>query len=253
MGRNKGATKKQSEPRQIAWLRPVLRVVVGVALLATVVAAGDWLLQPENLPLNSVRILGKVQYLERDDLHEAIAPHAQNGFLRVDIAALQNAIESLPWVDRARVRRSWPDVLVVTISEQRPLARWGSLGLVNDRGDFFPVARPAAFAQLPLLRGPDGRHGMVVERYLKMRRMLEPAGLEIKTLVMDERRAMTVGLNNDIDLLLGRDDAYPRLLRFVRVYSGVFAARQEAIDRIDLRYTNGLAVRWREERVDETV
>jgi cell division protein FtsQ len=53
-------------------------------------------------------------------------------------------------------------------------------------------------------------------------------------------------LDNGLQLGLGRQHTARRLLRFVRVYPRALEPRLEAIDSIDLRYTNGLAVRWRD-------
>lgn len=49
---------------------------------------------------------------------------------------------------------------------------------------------------------------------------------------------------NGLQLGLGRKETHLRLMRFVRVYAEVLKPRIEAIDSVDLRYTNGFAVRW---------
>jgi len=53
-------------------------------------------------------------------------------------------------------------------------------------------------------------------------------------------------LDNGMALMLGRQEkSHERLLRFVRSYNRVLAARAEQIEQVDLRYTNGFAVRWK--------
>ena len=101
-------------------------------------------------------------------------------------------------------------------------------------------------ANLPLLKGPEQSERKLTEHLLEMQRMLEPLGLHIARLDLSERRAWSMTLDNGLELDLGRKETYPRLLRFVRVYPGVLASKAGAIQRIDLRYTNGFAVRWRD-------
>jgi cell division protein FtsQ len=45
-------------------------------------------------------------------------------------------------------------------------------------------------------------------------------------------------------LKLGRENVIERLLRFKRVYPKLKAMKTQAINSIDLRYTNGMAVAW---------
>jgi len=76
--------------------------------------------------------------------------------------------------------------------------------------------------------------------------MLTPLGLKVSNLTMNERRAWSIRLSNGLQMILGRKDTHLRLLRFVRVYADVLKPRLEAIDTVDLRYTNGFAVHWRD-------
>jgi cell division protein FtsQ len=44
--------------------------------------------------------------------------------------------------------------------------------------------------------------------------------------------------------MIGRADPEPRLRRLVRVLPQLLAGEARGFERIDLRYTNGFAVRW---------
>ena len=58
-------------------------------------------------------------------------PYAQRGFFAVDLEAAQTAVAHLPWVERAEVRKRWPDVLEVQVIEHMPFARWGADRLLS--------------------------------------------------------------------------------------------------------------------------
>ena len=53
-------------------------------------------------------------------IEEVVAPFRGAGFLSVDLDALRAALESIPWVDRARVERRWPNGVRVFITEHVP-------------------------------------------------------------------------------------------------------------------------------------
>jgi cell division protein FtsQ len=227
----------------LRWLPPLL---LGGGLLGVLYAGAAYLLDPATLPVRSVRIESPLKQVTQRQLRELVGAHVVSGFLRLDVEAIRGELEALPWVYRASVRRSWPDRLVVRIEEQQAVARWGNGGLVNRHGELFEPPGSDEWQQLPLLRGPQGTEKAVVAQYVQMIEMLTPLGLKVSHLTMNERRAWSLRLTNRLQLALGRNDTYLRLLRFVRVYSEVLRPRLEAVDRVDLRYTNGFAVRWRD-------
>jgi cell division protein FtsQ len=85
----------------------------------------------------------------------------------------------------------------------------------------------------------------MTEFYKNAKSIIEPLGIEITGLNLDSRGAYLIELSNDIELLLGRENIKSRLERFARVYKKVLIKRATEIARIDMRYSNGLAVGWR--------
>ncbi len=245
--RIRGATRNYEEPVTGA---NVAGVAVKLLLLALVVGSAAWatqyLMDPAQFPLRTVRIESPLQHVPQAMISETIRPHVEAGFLGVDVDAVRDSLKALPWVQSASVRRAWPDKLVVRVTEQQALARWGKNALVNMRGELFQPQHDASWERLPLLRGPRETNRMVAEQYVAMQGILKPLGLTITHISLNERRALSMRLNNGLLLGLGRQDTDLRLLRFVRVFPQVLEPRLAAIDSIDLRYTNGFAVRWRD-------
>lgn len=52
-------------------------------------------------------------------------------------------------------------------------------------------------------------------------------------------------LDNGIKLRVGHKDVLTRLADFVKVYTKIIRDREHDVDYVDLRYGNGLAVRWK--------
>jgi cell division protein FtsQ len=127
------------------------------------------------------------------------------------------------------------------------IARWGEDALLNPYGELFSPP-PASFpAGLPELHGPAGQQRSLIERFIEVGKLLKTAGLRPRALIEDERRAWRLTLDNGVEMLLGREESLARLARFVAVYPQTLERRVDALQRVDLRYTNGFAVAWRAE------
>ncbi len=230
--------------RMQPWWPRLAKTGVGVLVLAALLGVQRWSQDPHSLPLRKVQIEGQFRYLSHEQLQAAVTPHVRGGFFNLDVAAVQDAASALSWVDQVSVRRVWPDTVRIRVQEQQPLARWGRQGLLNQRGEVFDAAGHAVTQTLPYLSGPEGRQRQLLRHYQALQETLTPLGLTISQLRQDERRSLELKLSNGVELRLGRDAARARLQRFVRVYPGLMASKGEGLLGVDLRYSNGFAVRW---------
>jgi cell division protein FtsQ len=93
--------------------------------------------------VEQVDVMGEGRLNERDI---RIAAQIQRGtyFFGVDLDAARDRTESLPWVEKAVVRRLWPNRIVVQVVETTPYALWqheGVLHLLADSGQpIIPVS-----------------------------------------------------------------------------------------------------------------
>ncbi len=221
-------------------------VVLGIAVVvALLVWATRVLLDPATLPITTIRVEGSFHHVSAEQLRAQVAGALHGGFFDVNVDALQQRIEQLPWVAHATVRRIWPGTVAINVDEQQALARWAAGGLINRQGQLFKP-QPASYpAGLPELAGPPGSEAQLSERYRAVQDMLQPLGLKVSELEQDARRAWSLRLDNGIELVLGREDSMVRLTRFTEVWPRVLANREQTIARVDLRYTNGFAVLWK--------
>ena len=224
-----------------------------VAMLASTVLLGkQWLSDPWRFPLSVVEVKGDFRYLDRQQLQAAVAPHATGGFFTVDVAAIRTAAEQLPWVHKARVKRVWPETLRLQIEEQQPVAFWGEHGFLNKGGEPFVPESTHISLPLPSLAGPDGQELKVLENFQRVAATLAPLGIKVTRMELDNRRAWHLQLDNAVLLELGRADAWQRLQRFVRAYPSIFAGRLDDLQHVDLRYSNGFSVYWKQAVLENT-
>jgi cell division protein FtsQ len=245
--------RRRSEPRTrwtaVGHLRDVLREAVkpalGIAALIIGAAVMLWGLRLSlDRPIASVEVGGRFQRIALVQIEEVVAPFRGSGFLSIDLDALRAALEGIPWVDRVRVERRWPNGVRVFITEQVPAARWGEHGLMNTRGELFLHDARHIPPELPQLVGPSGTEEQVAKLYLETYPRLLAVGMRLTRVELDARGAWQLTLGNGLQVRLGRQDVPGRLERFIRFASPVIAARAAEVAYVDLRYSNGFSIGW---------
>ncbi|WP_413111108.1 cell division protein FtsQ/DivIB [Thaumasiovibrio sp. DFM-14] len=217
-----------------------LVVVLIGGLIAAVI---QWMTDANRLPLANLIVQGELTYLATDDVREAILQVGDLGsFMTQDVTEIQTAIEALPWVSSAAVRKQWPDTLKIYLVEHKPLARWHGDALLNHYGEVF-VARSDALDSLVMLAGPEGSSHTVMEQWKAVQQRLEPYGLIVTDVALNSRRSWRIELENGIRLELGRRSIMERIERFLTLYPELLNS-DKGIEYVDLRYDTGAAVGW---------
>ncbi len=236
------AGSRWSLPRlHIDW-RAGLHKAALLGVVGACLAALTWAC---NRPVRVVAMDGNFQRVSPVQIEKAVAPFLNTGFMTVDLAGIRQAVEGLPWVDHARVRRQWPMGVSVSVTEQSAVARWDDAGLLNTRGELFVRSATHVPSELPRLSGPDGSQSAVAQRFLATEARLQEAGLRIAALRLDERGAWELDLDSGVTVRLGRRDVDARLDRFVGSAVGVIAHHLNEVTYVDMRYSNGFAIGWR--------
>ena len=197
------------------------------------------------LPIKKIRAQGEFENVTEKMILDAISDDVEGGYLSVNVRQLQHKIEQLAWVKQASVRRVWPDSVVVTIKEQKAHAIWKNKGLLNDLGERFEP-ETIADLKLPILTGPDNLNVKVMNIYKNFKKQLGAIGLTVVELTLDNRRAIYLELSNNIKISLGRTDYQTRLERFITAYKINLNKYSNKIDYVDMRYTNGFSIKWKE-------
>jgi len=153
-------------------LRTQLRLAAGAAVLGAglwawqsgfaerqYLAAVDGLFAASadvGLKLANVHVIGRAR-TEPAAILEAVALQQGEPILSLDLHAVRERLETLPWVMEATVERRMPDLVYVTLVERRAMAIWqldGTLSVVDQSGEVIAGARAEDFAGLPLIVGP---------------------------------------------------------------------------------------------------
>ncbi len=224
--------------RIFAWTLALLLVTLPVvAVVNGWIGASHW-------PLRTLRVEGALERVDAQRLRATVLPYATQGFFAVRLADAQSAVTRLPWVERAEVRKRWPDVLEVSIVEHRPFAQWGKDRLLSEHGSLFPAQGIQVPKGMPMLDGPETRVADVVALYNQSRELFATSGIDVRALVLDPRGSWSLTLSNGTQVVIGSSEARLRLARFARLLPQLLSQKQLPLTRADLRYTNGFALTW---------
>ena len=223
-----------------AVLNKLTDLLVVAALLSLLYAGVTYVVRLPVFPVQEVRVVAPLKHVTREQVEAIVKREIHGTFFTLPLGATRAAFEKLPWVRRAEVRRQWPGSLEVELTEHMPLARWGRNALVNVHGEVFEAAYDS---ELPVFNGPAGAAKAMTIQYDHFRRSLAAIGKVPGEINVSPRRAWQIRLDDGMTLDLGREHVEDRLRRFVATYPRTIARLNQHVDRVDLRYANGFAVR----------
>lgn len=195
--------------------------------------------------IENVNVSGRIDTVDHVALRGIIRAHTAGGFLRVKMEHLEKELEKLTWVHQASVQRFWPDTLSVNILQHRPIARWGDAGLMNTYGDLFFPNDIKPYLTLPMLYGEEIRAKELARTFENSMQQLKPLGLQLRGMFEDERQSKVLVLTDGLVISIGDGDVSEKIKRFITAYDQYLAKNLNEVKKVDLRYTNGLAVEWK--------
>ena len=248
---SKAKSKRQATRRgekaatSINWSR-LSRIIIGLLIVSSIIWGWQTMRSPGSFPITRVRIIGGEKHLTRSEIQQAVLPAIQHsGFFTLPVDELQQSLAMLPWVEKDEIKRVWPNEVVIMITEQQAAARWNENSVLNNKGEIFTPDVDTIPKGLVELNGPQAQAKQMLQRMQQMNKIIAKLGLHITQLQLSLRHSWQITLNNGMNIMLGQTDVLPRLTRFARVYQKIFIKSSRAAAYADLRYSNGMAVKWK--------
>lgn len=244
---NRAVQAQRNSPREVQRNRhPLLLRVVGIVAFLMFGFGGyltQWLTNPAAFPIKKIAVEGEFNHMTSEHVQAVVLDAVDGGFFNVNVAAVRSRILDEPWVLDAAVRRVWPDTIRVSIHEQTAVARWGEHALLNRFADIFVPESSPKSSRLAVLDGPIGSESEMLSRYFETQKRLDHIGLRVTRMKLSERRAWVVEIKDGATLVLGRHAVDERLDRFSEAFDDLLKGRWTSVALVDLRYTNGFAIR----------
>lgn len=233
------------ESKSGRWLHRLLGLLL---ILGALGLAGYFVAEPVakllDRPLASVMVEGDFHYISKMQTMELLSAELDAEFLQLDLMHLKAVLEREPWIEYASLVRRWPDQLEVKITEQKPIARWGKEGFLNQRGEIIRVTNVDMLDDLPLLQGSELDASKIMQQYQDLSQLLRARGLEVIALQCDSKKSWKLQLKGDVKVAIGRDQVMEKMHRFVTVYDQYLHEIWRDVASVDVRYTNGVAIQW---------
>ena len=198
-----------------------------------------------------IGVEGATRHIDKNAVEQGLWAEMNASLLDVDLQHLHETLVQQPWINEASIERSWPAAIEVQLVEEVPVARWGDRGLLNHEGDIFWPQLKSEYMTLPKLNGPSHETVRIMQQYHDLSQLFSRSELRIVGLVLEARGAWNIELESGMHIIAGREDLMPRLRRFLDVYKTQLADRASEVDEVDIRYTNGVAVRWKAQETAE--
>ncbi len=238
-----GRVRKHRHGVDISW-QSFLKAIILIVFMSLF---SFFLIQTKNaefFSIRNVKIFG-AEHIDHEIIKKIISPMIDQGFFGVDVDKIKERILQLPWVAQVVVRRVWPDVVAIAVKEKKPIALWNDNSLLSSEGELFAPEATTYPVGLPQLAGPAGEQILMAQYYAKMNSILMPLHSKITRLELTPSMAWGLTLDNGMKLSIGHKDILTRLNHFVKVYPKIVGDRGSDVEYIDLRYPNGMAVRWK--------
>lgn len=221
--------------------------VIGALMALSLVVRG--LIPMINRPVTQIQIVGRLTHISPSEVAAVanIAPGTR--LFDVQMGGLESRVAALPWVSRVTITREWPDRIRIRIAERRPFARWDGRALIDTSGQVFEpkknVLTASQWKTLPELSGPTGQGKDVMDLWREMSAALANGPFALAGLREDGRGDWAARCRSGVVLRFGGDNLVAKLQLLRYTVAPALSQKLNQIAAIDLRYTNGFAVRWR--------
>lgn len=250
-----------------------------MSLIITSIGLGiNYLFKKNSFPVKQIVMLNKLYEQNSQELQKIISETINGGFFSLNIKMLRQKLETLAWVDTVSIRKKWPHTIQIELQEKQVAARWIVSGiskrtinqlknekwdkqsLISDKGIVFHTPLTGAqyqkYKYLEIYSSPNELSILGLKKCRQISKMMNEVKLNLKHCFQDQRRSWFVALENGFELFLGRvnnenlintknDKILQRVATFVMAYKKILKRYEKNIDRIDMRYTNGFAIKWK--------
>ncbi len=147
----KTKTKARGNPRRL-FIAISVMLCIGLTCLGFYLLSG-WLKEGDIFRLRMVEVKGNSE-LSRIDVIRITNATVGTSLLGFDTQKAQAALEANNWVEEAKITRQFPDKLIISIKERRPVAilNLGKLYLVDQKGVIFDELGKRKLS-LPIISG----------------------------------------------------------------------------------------------------
>ena len=198
--------------------------------------------------LKNVRISGTEQLGEADIMNK-VSPFLKQSLIKIDADKMKEAITSHPFIKEVSIKRMYPFSILIDVKERKPCALWidgaGTIMVLDENGDPYRGLMKGDEKGLFVINALDKGEAKSVFR--EVRAWLKGGLLKKEALsevFYNEGNITVFGLENGVEIILGKEDQDKRLKRAVTVFEDA-KRRGLLIKCIDARFEKGAIIQER--------
>ena len=235
------------DPRVKFWLGLSV-LALGLALMALLVTDGMY--NQRHFHISRIALSGDAPHVDRTVLRETVIDMIDGNYFSLDTREIMDALGDLPWVEKVRLRRQWPDTLMIHIEEYQPIALWGEDKWLTTTGKLVALPLPSNVA-LPQLNGPAAQAGEVWKKYQDWASLFARHGIRLSSMSLSRQHLYTLALEytspgskdaHGFSMILAESNADQQLLTFLEARRQALIETPGQIKTVDLRYPSGFSV-----------
>lgn len=225
------------------------RFLIGIFFLAVLIAVGifwgwRWMQKPTTFPITHVVVEGELAHVPQAALEAAIHSKLSGGFFSVNLSDIRAAVLLQPWIANVSFRRIWPNTLMVQLSEQKPLARFGTDAVLTAEGKLFYPISSSIPENLPIIDGPVEQAAALARFYEEVNTLAKLLDLSVVSLRIDAAQSWYLQLSNTVVVKLSQQNALESFKQFVAIYPKIVQSSKNTVVSVDMRYSDGVAVQF---------
>jgi cell division protein FtsQ len=221
----------------LKWLPLFLLPGLLIGLIAVLMPLGA------KFPINKIQVFGELSHVDQDKLTVKLEKYLHANYFNVQMQDIQNTLEGFVWIEDVRIRRAWPDTLFIHVKERAAIAKWHDGRLLSKKEVLFDGEGVDADRPLPLFTGSESDLGLMLATYYELADLFKRADLHIGTLLLEERLSWEIRLDTGLIILVGNTNAIDKVAGFIALYEKLPEQDRQEIERADLRYENGIAIK----------
>ncbi|HEX8901618.1 cell division protein FtsQ/DivIB [Vitreimonas sp.] len=177
------------------------------------------------------------------EVRALIVPEGRQSILALNPADVKTRVESLDWVQGVRVRRLWPNDMLIEVERRQEYARWqedGEISVIDANGERLLTERAADHAHLPLVVGQGA--GPASPPMLAALESLPQVRAHLRALVRVGDRRWNVELTSGTTVALPEEHPEAALAQLEQLQTE-HALLDRPLAQIDMRVPNRVAIR----------
>jgi len=198
--------------------------------------------------IRNIKINGASQ-LKEGDIISKVAPFVRGSLFKLDIAKINEAITSNPFVKQVRIKKVYPFSIVIDVEEKKPSALWvdseGGVKVLDESGEPYKSLTGAEARGMFLINA--GERADAKSLFNQVNQWVARGIIKkdaISEVAYNEGTVTIFGVEDGVEIILGKEDQEGRLKRAIAVLEDA-KKRGLLIKCIDARFERGAIIQER--------